>query len=153
MHCLHWISTLTFFYLGEEVPHCSLILCVHFQLLLGESECDINEQTGQCEHHPEDSAEGERDRREEEEGKEEEEWKGGERRYFQVPNSSRNVDTCPLEPEHKTCLLVRFYIVWVTVSLVRSQASPVLVLRFVFRYRYWTQTEELKRGRPGNERG
>ena len=86
---------------------------VCFQLLLGESECDINEQTGQCEHHPENSAEGERDRKEEEEG-EGEEWEGGERRYFQVPNNS-NLDTCPLEPEHRTCLLVRFYILWVTV--------------------------------------
>ena len=91
----------------------SSLFSVHFQLLLGESECDINEQTGQCEHHPENSAEGERDRKEEEEG-EGEEWEGGERRYFQVPDNS-NLDTCPLEPEHRTCLLVRFYILWVTV--------------------------------------
>ena len=107
MHCLQYNHPET------EIRHCSLILCIHFQLLLGESECDINEQTGQCEHHPEDSAEGESDRKEDE-GEEEEEWKSGERRYFRVPNNS-SVDTCPLEPEHKTCLLVRFYVLWVTV--------------------------------------
>ena len=87
----------------------SCFLITHFQLLLGESSCDINEQTGQCELHQENPAEGERDQRQEE-GEEEEGQKSNERRYFRVPNNS-NADTCPLEPEHQTCLLVRLWCV------------------------------------------
>ena len=100
---------------------------------MGESSCDINEQTGQCELHQENPADGERDQRQEEEREEEVGQKSDERRYFRVPTNS-STDTCPLEPEHQTCLLVRLWCV-VTVAYEWGSnftAHKLLVVAMVF---------------------
>jgi len=64
-----------------------------------DSSCDINEATGQCEYSHEARTLPDHGKEEEEKDRE---WEENERRYFHVSGA----DMCPLEPEHKTCLLV-----------------------------------------------
>ena len=70
-----------------------------------DSPCDINEATGQCEHSHEAGMLPDHDKEEEEKDRE---WGENGRRYFHV-SGDKSADMCPLEPEHKTCLLVSNY--------------------------------------------